>query len=490
MLCLKNFVRRVSGFKSKEVEKLIPQLEQLLGSNNVKTSDASRQQHSHDEGHFLYLNIFRGELPDVVVLPKSVNEVSSIAKLCNDHRVSIIPFGTGTGLEGGVNAIHGGVSLDLMLMDKIVSVNAEDFTCTVQPGVTRKKLNSFLKNSGLWFAVELLVPCLDPGADASICGMAATCASGTNAVRYGTMLTNVLNLEVVLPNGEILNTRGKGRRPRKSAAGYNLTELFVGSEGTLGVITEATVRLHAYPSFISAAVCNFPTVYDAVNAVVAVLQCSVPVARIEFMDQLQVAASNKFSHLEIKELPSVFLEFHGCSEDDVKNQAELVGSICQDFKGGEFTWSHLPEERDKLWTARHNALYAVLATKRDSRCFCTDVCVPISHLADVITNTRKDIDESGVFGTIVGHVGDGNFHCMFPVDEQNKDEMKRVWGLSNRLVERALAVGGSCTGEHGVGLGKREYIKKEFGDEGITAMRAIKKAFDPNGIMNPGKIFL
>ncbi|VDD93812.1 unnamed protein product, partial [Enterobius vermicularis] len=463
----------------RNVTRIIPQLEKVLGAGSVKTSEAVRQQHSHDEGHF------SGNLPDVVVQPKSAQEVSEILKICNENRIPVIPFGTGTGLEGGVNAIVVRLlfGIDLMSMDKITAVNCEDFTSSVQPGVTRKTLNTHLRNTGLWFAV-------DPGADASICGMAATCASGTNAVRYGTMLQNTVNLEVVLPDGDILNTRGRSRRPRKSSAGYNLTELFVGSEGTLAVITEATVRLHAMPSFISAAVCSFPDIHKGVNAVVAVLQCSIPVARIEFMDQLQVAACNKFSNLTLPELPSIFLEFHGCTEEEVKNQAELVGNICQEYSGSDFSWSHLPEEREKLWKARHNAYYAAVATRKNSRGFCTDVCVPVSKLADVVTETRKDIDSSGIFGTIVGHVGDGNFHCVFPVDEDNKDEMSVVWGLSNRLVERALAVGGTCTGEHGIGLGKRSYLKKEFGDIGLKVMLNVKKAIDPNGIMNPGKVFL
>uniref|UniRef100_A0A914UI02 D-lactate dehydrogenase (cytochrome) n=1 Tax=Plectus sambesii TaxID=2011161 RepID=A0A914UI02_9BILA len=345
--------RTLTTFVHSNVRSVIDSLERVLPSDAMKMTSAVRSQHGHDESHHETLE------PDMVVFPKSTEEVSTIVRTCAKHRVPVIPFGTGTGLEGGVTATKGGVCIDLSSMDQIVELNVEDFDCTVQPGVTRKRLDAHLHDTGLWFPV-------DPGADASLCGMAATGASGTNAVRYGTMRSNIVNLEVVLPSGEILYTRGQNRRPIKSSAGYDLTSLFIGSEGTLGVITAATLRLHARPEHVVAAVCAFPTVQAAVTAVVQTLQCSIPIARIEFLDERQITACNTYSGLTLVEQPTLFLEFHG-TENDVESQAQLVGDICAANEGGEFTWSRVTEERERLWTARHNAYWATVAMRPGSK---------------------------------------------------------------------------------------------------------------------------
>ncbi|KAK0408390.1 hypothetical protein QR680_003927 [Steinernema hermaphroditum] len=473
-----NALRRCfsSGSLKNVTEELIPKLESILGVENVKTSASVREHYGHDESHF------RNYPPDVVVTPQCVEQVSEVAKFANDRRVPLIPFGTGTGIEGGVNAIRGGICMDLKAMDEIKELSVENFDCVVQPGVTRKALNNFLRDTGLWFSV-------DPGADASVCGMVATGASGTNTVRYGTIIDNVRNLEVVLADGTILGgTRGKGRRPRKSSAGYNLTQLFVGSEGTLGVITSACVKLHARPAFISAAVCAFPDVKSAVQSVVETLQRSIPIARIEFLDSAQIEACNSYSNLNMAKAPTLFLEFHGSAESEVAQQAQFVEDICHSNKGSDFKWSTEQDEMNRLWTARHNAWYAALSQRPGRRGFSTDVCVPISHLARVVDETRKDIDASGVFGTIVGHVGDGNFHCIFCVDEEDPKERAAVQQLSDNVVKRALAVGGTCTGEHGIGMGKVNYLKEELGESTLNVMKALKRTLDPNGILNPGKV--
>uniref|UniRef100_A0AC34R333 FAD-binding PCMH-type domain-containing protein n=1 Tax=Panagrolaimus sp. JU765 TaxID=591449 RepID=A0AC34R333_9BILA len=464
---------------AKKVQDLIPKFENLIGKDGVKTATAIRDQYSHDECHH------EPSLPDLVVIPKNVEEVSGIVRICNENKIPVIPFGTGTGIEGGVVPIKGGVTIDLKAMDQILQVNEEDFDCTVQPGVTRKRLNEAIRDTGLFFTV-------DPGADASICGMVATGASGTTSVRYGTMKSNVKNLEVVLPNGDILYTKGKDRRPWKSSAGYNLTDLFIGQEGTLGIITSACVQLHPRPLVISAAVCSFDSIRHAVESVVQIRQCSIPMARIEFLDSQQVEACNKFvqktggKQREVK--PTLFLEFHGSTQNDVEDQAKTAAEICTSNNGTSFEWSTDQVEINNLWSTRHNALYAIVSQRKNCRGFSTDVCVPTSHLANIIDETRKDMDENGLFGTIVGHVGEGNFHCIFPVDEHDKNEMKTIWEFSDRLVKRALSVGGTCTGEHGIGLGKREYLKDEFGKVGYDLMKTIKKTLDPNNIMNPGKV--
>ncbi len=436
----------------------------------LSTSLAVREQHGQDESYH------EGRAPDAVVFPRSTEEISEIVKLCAVHSVPVIPFGTGTSLEGHVAALHGGVCLDVSEMNEIIHVNSEDMDVTVQPGVTRKQLNEYLRNTGLFFPV-------DPGADASIGGMAATRASGTNAVRYGTMRENVLSLTVVLADGRIIRT---ARRARKSAAGYDLTRLFVGSEGTLGVITEVTVRLYGIPEAISAAVTGFPDLESAVNTVILTIQSGIPVARIELLDEVQMDAINKYSNFDYALKPTLFFEFHG-TPAGVKEQVEAVEAIAGDFGASHFQWATETEDRNRLWQARHDAYYAAIALRPGTKGMATDVCVPISRLAECILETKKDIEETGLLAPIVGHVGDGNFHLTIMMDQNDAEEMKRVKGLSERLVMRALAMDGTCTGEHGVGYGKIPFLIAEHG-EAMSVMRAMKQALDPDNIMNPGKL--
>lgn len=450
-----------------------PVLEPLraLVGERMSTSLPVREQYGNDQTYHA------GAAPDAVVYPESTEEVQAIVRLCAEHRVPVIPYGTGTSLEGHIAAVQGGVTIDLSKMDKVIEVNPEDLDCRVQPGVTRKALNSYLRDTGLFFPV-------DPGADASIGGMAATRASGTNAVRYGTMRENVLGLTVVTADGRIIKTGG---RARKSSAGYDLTRLFVGSEGTLGVITEIGLRLYGVPEAISSAVCAFPTVDDAVNTVIQTIQMGVPVARIELLDALQMKACIGYSKLEgYKEAPTLFFEFHG-SEASVAEQATTVGEIAAEFSGEGFQWATKPEDRNKLWEARHNAFYAVLATWPNTSAVVTDVCVPISRLAECISLTQAELKAKNLISPLVGHAGDGNFHLSIMVNMEDPDELKRAKALSEAMVEQALALGGTCTGEHGVGMGKMHYLEAEHG-EAIEAMRAIKKALDPDNIMNPGKV--
>ena len=430
----------------------------------LSTSLAVREQHGQDESYH------EGRAPDAVVFPRSTEEISEIVKLCAAHSVPVIPFGTGTSLEGHVAALHGGVCLDVSEMNEIIHVNSEDMDVTVQTGVTRKQLNENLRDTGLFFPV-------DPGADASIGGMAATRASGTNAVRYGTMRENVLSLTVVLPSA---------RRARKSAAGYDLTRLFVGSEGTLGVITEVTVRLYGIPEAISAAVTGFPDLESAVNTVILTIQSGIPVARIELLDEVQMDAINKYADFDYAVKPTLFFEFHG-SPAGVKEQVEAVEAIADDFGASHFQWATETEDRNRLWQARHDAYYAAIALRPGTKGMATDVCVPISRLAECILETKKDIDGNGLLAPIVGHVGDGNFHLTIMMDQNDAEEMKRVKELSERLVMRALAMDGTCTGEHGVGYGKVPFLIAEHGDA-MSVMRAMKQALDPDNIMNPGKL--
>ena len=436
----------------------------------LSTSLAVREQHGQDESYH------EGRAPDAVVFPRSTEEISEIVKLCAAHSVPVIPFGTGTSLEGHVAALHGGVCLNVSEMNEIVHVNSEDMDVTVQPGVTRKQLNENLRDTGLFFPV-------DPGADASIGGMAATRASGTNAVRYGTMRENVLSLTVVLADGRIIRT---ARRARKSAAGYDLTRLFVGSEGTLGVITEVTVRLYGIPEAISAAVTGFPDLESAVNTVILTIQSGIPVARIELLDEVQMDAINKYADFDYAVKPTLFFEFHG-SPAGVKEQVEAVEAIADDFGASHFQWATETEDRNRLWQARHDAYYAAIALRPGTKGMATDVCVPISRLAECILETKKDIDGNGLLAPIVGHVGDGNFHLTIMMDQNDAEEMKRVKELSERLVMRALAMDGTCTGEHGVGYGKVPFLIAEHG-EAMSVMRAMKHALDPDNIMNPGKL--
>ena len=447
----------------------LDELRGLLG-DRLSTSSTLREQHGRDESYHA------ASPPDAVAFAESTDEVSAIVSCCARHGVPVIPFGTGTSLEGHVAALDGGVCIDLGRMNRILEVNAEDLDATVEAGVTRKQLNAHLRDTGLFFAI-------DPGADASIGGMTATRASGTNAVRYGTMRETVLAMTVVLADGRVIRT---ARRARKSAAGYDLTRLFVGSEGTLGVITEVTVRLFGVPEAISAAVCSFASLEEAVNTVILTIQSGVPVARIELLDDVQMDAVNKYSGLEYPVAPTLFFEFHG-SEAGVAEQAEQVGAIAGELGGSDFRWATRTEDRNKLWQARHDAYYAGLALRPGSKGWATDVCVPISKLADCLAETKADIDRSGLLAPIVGHVGDGNFHLVFVIDPDDEDEMRRATALNERMVMRAIAMDGTCTGEHGVGYGKLDFLTAEHG-EAVAVMRALKQALDPQNIMNPGKI--
>jgi len=447
----------------------IDELKALLG-DRLSTSAAVREQHGKDESYH------QPAPPDAVAFAQSAEEVSEIVKICARHKTPIIPFGTGTSLEGHVAALEGGVCIDVSQMNEILAVNAEDLDVRVQPGVTRKQLNEYLRDTGLFFPI-------DPGADASIGGMTATRASGTNAVRYGTMRENVLALTVVLADGRIIRT---SKRARKSSAGYDLTRLFVGSEGTLGVIVEVTLRLYGIPEAISSAVCSFPTLEDAVNTVILTIQSGIPVARIELLDEIQMDAINRYSKLDYPVQPTLFLEFHG-TKSGVREQAELVQEIAGDHGGGDFKWTSNTEERNKLWQARHDAAYAALALRPGSGAWATDVCVPVSRLAECILETKKDVEAASLLAPIVGHVGDGNFHLVFLVDPESPEEMAEAERLNERLVMRALAMDGTCTGEHGVGYGKMDFLVAEHG-EAISVMRSIKQALDPDNLMNPGKI--
>jgi D-lactate dehydrogenase (cytochrome) len=417
--------------------------------------------------------------PHAVAFPLSTEEVALAVTACADHGVPVIPFGAGTSLEGGVTAPLGGLCLDLSRMDAITAVNAADLDCTVQAGVTREALNAHLRDTGLFFPI-------DPGANATLGGMCATRASGTTAVRYGTMRDNVLSLEVVLADGSVIRT---GTRARKSAAGYDLTRLFLGSEGTLGIITAVTLKLYGRPEAEAAAVCAFDTLRGAVDCVIDVLQLGVPVARIELMDATQVRACNAYSGTTLAETPTLLFEFHG-SNTAVHEQAETVGELIASHGGTDFAWAAGLEDRNALWKARHAAYHAAQALRPGTSLLVTDVCVPISRLADCILETHADIAAAGLVAPIVGHVGDGNFHVMFPVDPDNEAEIEQVHALNDRLVDRALAMEGTCTGEHGVGIGKREKLVKELGPRAVGVMAAIKNAMDPAGILNPGKIFV
>ena len=439
--------------------------------NHVATSRAVREQHGHT------MTWHANQPPDAVVFPQSAGDVQRIVRVCAKHGAPLVPFGAGTSLEGQVNAPMGGICVDVRDMNRIVAVHTEDLDCVVEPGVTRKQLNDYLRDQGLFFPI-------DPGADASIGGMASTRASGTNAVRYGTMKDSVLALKAVLPNGEIVST---GSRARKSSAGYDLTRLLLGAEGTLGVITEITLRLHGIPESIAAGVCPFPSVEAACNATIMTIQSGIPVARIELLDELQVKACNAYSRLSLPESPMLFLEFHG-TEQGTREQSERFGEIAAEFGGGPFEWATRPEDRTRLWQARHDAYYACMALRPGAKAIATDVCVPISRLAECVTESQRDIAESRLVAPIVGHVGDGNFHLSLVIDMDDADEVARAEGLMQRLVERAQAMGGTCTGEHGVGQGKVKYLQPEHGEAALGVMRVLKAAIDPQGIMNPGKM--
>lgn len=449
---------------------LLDELQALFGER-FSTSLAMREHHGRDESSYDPM------LPDAVVFAHSTEEVAAFVQACSRYDTPIIPYGTGTSLEGHVLALQGGVTVDLSQMNQVLAVNAEDLTATVQAGVTRKQLNLEIKDTGLFFPI-------DPGADASLGGMASTRASGTNAVRYGTMKENTLTLTVVTAEGKIIKT---GTRAKKSSAGYDLTRVYVGSEGTLGIITEVTVRLYSQPEAISAAICSFPSVADAVNTVIQTIQMGVPLARVELLDENGVRAINAHDKLTLPVNPLLLFEFHG-SDNGVKEQAELVQDLANENHALGFEWATRPEDRTRLWTARHNAYFALLQLRPGARAISTDCCVPISRLAECVLATKADCEEQGLIHAIIGHVGDGNFHVQMMVDPNDPADIARAEGVNARMVARALAMDGTCTGEHGVGLHKMDFLVQEHGEGAIDVMRAIKHALDPKNIMNPGKI--
>ena len=456
---------------SREAVEAVTQALAARFGNRLVTSLAVRQQHGHT------LTWIPNQAPDAVVFPQSTEEVSEIVKLCAAHGIPVIAFGTGTSLEGHVNAPFGGVCIDMSQMKRIIAVHAEDLDVVVEAGVTRKELNEHLRDQGLMFPI-------DPGADASIGGMAATRASGTNAVRYGTMKDNVLALKAVMADGSIVQT---STRARKTSAGYDLTRLLVGSEGTLGIITEITLKLHGIPEAIAAGVCPFPSIKAACDTAIMTIQTGIPVARIELLDEVMIKGFNLHSKLGLPETPMLFVEFHG-TDAWVKEQSERFGEIAADHGGGPFDWATKAEDRTRLWEARHNGYWAGRALRPGADTLATDVCVPISRLADCVDETKRDIEESGLIAPIAGHVGDGNFHTQPLLDLADPEEVARVQGFIDRLVKRALAMGGTCTGGHGVGQKKIKYLELEHGAEAVGLMRTIKRALDPQNILNPGKI--
>ncbi len=449
---------------------MIDDLKRILG-DRLSTAAAVRDHHSHGESWHA------AGLPDAVAYPTSTDEVSAIVKVCARHGKPVVAFGMGSSLEGHVNAIHGGVSIDLTRMTRVLRLSPDDLDITVEAGLTRLKLDAHLKNSGLMFPI-------DPGADATIGGMTATRASGTTAVRYGTMRDNVLGLTVVLADGQVVKTGG---RARKSSSGYDLTRLLVGSEGTLGVITEVTLRLYGKPEAVRAAVCPFASMAGAAATVIQTIQLGIPVARIEIVDEAQLRVVNAYSKTNYPIAPTLFFEFHGISDVMVDEQIKAVEEIAREQGAQGFQWASTPEDRATLWTARHNAYYATVASRPGARAWTTDICVPISHLAECIIETQADLREAGVVAPLVGHAGDGNFHLIFMLDPDDRREFDQISRLNQRLVERSLKFGGTCSGEHGVGIGKLKYLQKEHGAS-LDVMRAIKHALDPNNLMNPGKL--
>jgi D-lactate dehydrogenase (cytochrome) len=451
---------------------MLQALQARFGDKRCSTALALRQQHGRDESPFDV------DPPDCVVFAESSEEVAFVLALAHEHGVPVIPYGAGSSLEGHLLAVQGGVSLDVSRMNTILRLNAEDLTVTVQAGVTRNQLNNEIRHQGLFFPI-------DPGADASIGGMAATRASGTNAVRYGTMRENVLGLTVVTPAGEVVHT---GSRARKSSAGYDLTRLFVGSEGTLGVITEVTLKLFPLPEAVSAAVCFFPSIDAAVQTTIQIIQMGVPIARCELLDANAIRAVNLHDKLGLREAPMLLMEFHG-SAAGVAEQAQTVQEIAREFGGEDFEWATTPEARTKLWTARHHAYLSGLQMKPGCRAVTTDTCVPISRLAESINESIKEVEESGLLYFIVGHVGDGNFHLAYLIDPDIPAERETAERLSAQMVQRALRLEGTCTGEHGIGLHKQGFLVDEAGEGAVDLMRSVKRALDPKNIMNPGKIF-
>lgn len=440
--------------------------------NNFSANETLRAQHCHTT------TWLGSQIPDAVVFVEHAQDVSDLVDIARAHLIPLIPFGHGSSLEGHLNAPNGGISVDFSKMNKIITLYQEDLCVIVEPGVTRIQLNEYLRDSGLFFPI-------DPGADATIGGMAATRASGTNAVRYGTMKDNIIALKAVMPNGKMINSAS---RAKKTSAGYDLTRLLIGSEGTLGIITELTVKLHGIPAQIGGAICQFETCHDACNAVIETIQYGINIARIEYLDEMQVRACNQYSKLSLAEKPTLLCEFHG-SEDEVREQMEMFKTIGDDHHISGFQSSVDADERKKLWQARHDSYWACRALAPEKEAYASDVCVPISKLADTITQTTKDIQEMGLLAPIVGHVGDGNFHVLLLFDRGNKDDFAKMQEFSSRLIQRALDADGTCTGEHGIGQGKKEYLKKELGDDTVDIMRMIKNALDPDNLFNPQKIF-
>jgi D-lactate dehydrogenase (cytochrome) len=455
------------------VEAVIEAARPFLG-DRLSTNTTLREQHAHGEG------AVRPHTPDAVAFVESTDEVRKLLFLCHREGVPIVPFGAGSSLEGQVNAVCGGISLDLTRMNAIIEVNHEDMDCLVEPGATRERLNAFLRDRGLFFSV-------DPGAECTIGGMCATRASGTNAVRYGTIRENVLGLEVVLADGRVISTGG---RVRKAANGYDLTHLFIGSEGTLGVITKVRLRLQGIPEATSAAVAQFPHLAAAIETVFATMQLGIPIARVELLDDLQMAASIAYSKLDgFEPLPTLFFEFSG-SAATVKDQAELVEAIAKEANSSGFVWAAGTEARNRLWTARHRAYPAAVALRPGAKGIATDVCVPMSRLAEAVLGAKEDIAASGLIAPISGHVGDGNFHCCILVNPDDPQEVERALALDHKIVARGLSLGGTCSGEHGIGLGKRAFLQREHGADALEVMQSLKAALDPKGILNPGKLFL
>ena len=460
-----------SDYSKESIKLCVDKIKDEFGQQ-FSNSKSILEQHTHT------MTIHESELPDGVVFAETKEDVQKVVKICSEYKCPIIPFGVGSSFEGHINAPYGGISIDMNNMNKIINVYQEDLLVVVQPGVTREQLNTHLRDTGLFFPI-------DPGANASIGGMTATRASGTNAVRYGTMKDNVIALEVVTPDGQIIKTANKAR---KSSAGYDLTRLMVGSEGTLGITTEITLKLYGIPEVIAGGRVSFPSVKDATDAVIMTVQAGIPVARIEFLDTAQVIAVNNYSKTNLPEAPLLLLEFHG-SETSVKEQSELFGEIASDFGGNDFEWTSNNEDRNKLWKARHDAYWSCKAVRPEAEIYSTDVCVPISKLSDCITETIEDMEKNELIGPIVSHAGDGNFHVALLIDKKSDLELKKLDSFLIRISERAIRMNGTCTGEHGVGQGKRKYMLKELGGA-VDIMKKVKNAFDPNKIMNPGKLFL
>ena len=458
-------------YNKKNIQECISKIKDKFGQQ-FSDSKSIREQHSHT------MTIHESELPDGVLFASNKNDVSDAVKICNDFRCPIIPFGVGSSFEGHVNAPFGGLSIDLNNMNEILNVYQDDLLVTVQPGVTREQLNTHLRDTGLFFPI-------DPGANASIGGMSSTRASGTNAVRYGTMKDNVVSIEAVMPNGEIIKTSNKAK---KSSAGYDLTRLLVGSEGTLGIITEITLKLYGIPEVIAGGRVSFTSIKDAADTVITTIQSGIPVARIELLDAIQVKACNLYSKLSLPEEPLLLLEFHG-SKKSVDEQSELFGEIALEFGGNNYEWTSNNEERNKLWKARHDAYWAARSYMPGTEMYSTDVCVPISRLSECIVETVKDLNENDLIGPIASHAGDGNFHVAVMLDTNNENEVSKLGPFLDRLSDRAIKMDGTCTGEHGIGQGKRKYMYNELGNS-VDVMEAIKKSFDPNLIMNPGKLFI